>query len=953
MNQEILDLRPNAEALPNLAAVLFNNNQCKIIDITNGSTECEIPLTDVSAICWSPKGKQIVCGKLDGSLEHYDTKGERKASLNIPQAMSAGHEEEEKNRYVQDVLWIENHIFLVLYARPRANEDDEYVNDGFVINRKPASGSNEPQYIRLAEVTPIFTTEGRGNHFYMEVIRHLGQEIKHLVIIGNAATNELSVVGQLQEGEWATWMLPENGVASLPLSDEGSMDTYPLGLALDFTADEKLPPVDASENDVGVDPMPVFYYLNDEGVIGAYHCYNTEIGRKGESYNAMSSFLSSATTAPTTTTSTASVTQTPAPPATVSGFSAFGSVTTGSSSSFGDLLSGKSTSPPAATATSGFGSFGAPPASGTGGFSFSNLASTQKIPATPSAGFGALAASNKSTTAAPLFGSTTNIGFGSSTTFGASTSSSVDKPLSSFGSASATKTEEHVVPETKTATDSSSSTTLSLFGGMKLGQSTSPAAAEVPKSPFGGFGGFGSSSSTTKLATTTTTTTSAFGSTDIKAAPTSAFGSTSALGSTGGFGSFGSATATTTETKATPPATTTSAFGSTDTKAAFTSSFGSTSSLGSGGFGSLAKNTIPGATAPTFGSSSTLGGGFGSLAKNTVPGATAPSSTPLFGSGSGFGSLATTTKKTDENEAKSTTPAAAGKKSPFTVPSTASTTATAAAAATTTGSGIGLGISSTSKPTETKPATSSPTPIKSPASTPTPASPAATAATTTVDKDKAKATTAPSSTPAAAQKEKLKPTAAEGMAREYESLYITVCEGIDDLKTIHERIDIIMAANTDSTPKTEASIKDKSSEWNLNDVATFAKLTESIVANIQKGQASAAQIKEQLETLSINSKKCKFFLSTVKHARKKNLFIDVMPVIAMDKKEDIRYLLQKEIDVEVVDLMDNRELDPETKTTLNHIENKSEASEHTLSDLEFKVQEYKKRNKIKNDHHSG
>lgn len=73
----------------------------------------------------------------------------------------------------------------------------------------------------------------------------------------------------------------------------------------------------------------------------------------------------------------------------------------------------------------------------------------------------------------------------------------------------------------------------------------------------------------------------------------------------------------------------------------------------------------------------------------------------------------------------------------------------------------------------------------------------------------------------------------------------------------------------------------------------------------------------------------------------------------MDKKEDIKYLLNKDIDTKVVDLMDNRELDAETKNGLKAIESKSEAYESTLENLELKVHEYKKRNKIKNDHNSG
>lgn len=73
----------------------------------------------------------------------------------------------------------------------------------------------------------------------------------------------------------------------------------------------------------------------------------------------------------------------------------------------------------------------------------------------------------------------------------------------------------------------------------------------------------------------------------------------------------------------------------------------------------------------------------------------------------------------------------------------------------------------------------------------------------------------------------------------------------------------------------------------------------------------------------------------------------------MDKKEDIKYLLKKEIDTKVVDLMDNRELDAETRDVLKTIENKSLAYESTLENLELKVQDDKKRSKIKNDHNSG
>ncbi|KAI9258373.1 hypothetical protein EDC94DRAFT_522007 [Helicostylum pulchrum] len=165
------------------------------------------------------------------------------------------------------------------------------------------------------------------------------------------------------------------------------------------------------------------------------------------------------------------------------------------------------------------------------------------------------------------------------------------------------------------------------------------------------------------------------------------------------------------------------------------------------------------------------------------------------------------------------------------------------------------------------------------------------------------------------------------MGREYEIIYITVTEGISKLHLLNERLSKAIAANSSSTPKTKDSLKDKNSTWNLNDVAEYGALTQSIIDSIAKDQSDA--ITESLQNLTINCKK------------------------AMDKKEDIKYLLQKEVNSDVVDMIDNRELDPETKQVLNTIENKYEAYQSVLSNLEFKMQDYKKRNRIKRDHDAG
>jgi hypothetical protein len=73
----------------------------------------------------------------------------------------------------------------------------------------------------------------------------------------------------------------------------------------------------------------------------------------------------------------------------------------------------------------------------------------------------------------------------------------------------------------------------------------------------------------------------------------------------------------------------------------------------------------------------------------------------------------------------------------------------------------------------------------------------------------------------------------------------------------------------------------------------------------------------------------------------------------MDKQEDIKYFLGKEIDTNVVDILDNRELDAETKSSLEALQSKVKVTENWIEDLELKVQANNNRNKIKNDHNAG
>ncbi|KAG0173274.1 hypothetical protein DFQ28_011185 [Apophysomyces sp. BC1034] len=273
----ILDLRPNPEALPNLAALRLEGDVCIIIDLVTGETTATISDDKVTAVCWSPKGKQLVGGTRDGTIYQYDVHGVKKATVEPPEEMRSGFGQDQDTRYGKLNNSLDQAMLTLAFS-------DDHATDAYIVER---AQTGNVSYIPLSEVCPVYDTEAPESHYYMETIRDFGNKAKHVIVVANAATNELYVVGQGENGQWATWSLEENAGVTLPLCEETSQDTLPLGIAIDFSVSEPLPPYDPSENDNSVYPMPVLYYINDEGIIGAHHCYSLELAQNGEKYSGM------------------------------------------------------------------------------------------------------------------------------------------------------------------------------------------------------------------------------------------------------------------------------------------------------------------------------------------------------------------------------------------------------------------------------------------------------------------------------------------------------------------------------------------------------------------------------------------------------------------------------------------------------------------------------------------
>lgn len=79
-------IQPNPKEYPDLIVLITQDNECKLIRYMTNETVCTLP--NKTSVCWSPLGKQFICGTKDGLLEAYNTQGEKKDTIDRPSSQS-------------------------------------------------------------------------------------------------------------------------------------------------------------------------------------------------------------------------------------------------------------------------------------------------------------------------------------------------------------------------------------------------------------------------------------------------------------------------------------------------------------------------------------------------------------------------------------------------------------------------------------------------------------------------------------------------------------------------------------------------------------------------------------------------------------------------------------------------------------------------------------------------
>lgn len=478
---------------------------CHVLDVRNGQWLATLPESLVTSAAWSNKGKQLVLGLRSGELVQLTPEGEVKARLAPPP-------EVERPLYVEDVCWLENHVFIVTYNTVADELVHEY--DVFAVLRDAKSQSCTYAAFPL-DVAPPFGDVDRAGKRYVAALRAWDKE-KHLVFMASAPSTDVGVLGCKMDvsgpSAWNALELEDTSRPVLPFSSvDESSDTAPIGLGFDFTATEPVedPNAAAKGEDASarLPAVPILMTYTNDGVLIAYNVINTDAK---EPYPGMmpEGAPKAQPTPPSSSSASAVPTSGSAAPApaqnSASGSSAapaFGSTSTPTSSA------------PAFGSTSAFGS--SKPSFGTtsnpGASAFGKPAFGQSA---ASSGFGAFGGGKSA------FGSTASAfgGNAGSDAKGAPAFGSTSTP-SAFGGASTAP----AFGSTSTPSAFASAASSSSFGKPAFGQTSAFGSHANKPSAFG-----------------STSTGSAFGSTSSQPS----FGQTSAFSNAPAFGTPASSSAT-------------------------------------------------------------------------------------------------------------------------------------------------------------------------------------------------------------------------------------------------------------------------------------------------------------------------------------------------------------------------------------------------------------------------
>ncbi|KAG0299004.1 hypothetical protein BGZ96_000007 [Linnemannia gamsii] len=261
---EISDIRPNPAADRNgLLAVMLDNRTIKMINM-DGTITATLDKHKYTAMAWSSKGKQIMCGTENGRLYQIDPEGVlKKEHLPTP------------DNDVTTISWLETAVFIVVYnEQPEEDGTPSFVSDFCVISKEDKTKPTKFTRYRDNLCFPIPNDICGTNYYISTSLKTLSKSYKEFMVVGFSASTDITTIARSQDGEWMMLDLPEVDRPMVTGSEPCMM-----GMAIDLTATKPLEPLE--EEGPEVPAAPVLYIYNNLGQLSAYSILELPVAKKG------------------------------------------------------------------------------------------------------------------------------------------------------------------------------------------------------------------------------------------------------------------------------------------------------------------------------------------------------------------------------------------------------------------------------------------------------------------------------------------------------------------------------------------------------------------------------------------------------------------------------------------------------------------------------------------------
>ncbi|KAI8958348.1 hypothetical protein F5Y11DRAFT_43136 [Daldinia sp. FL1419] len=232
----------------------------------------------VSCVAWSNKGKQLVAGLGDGTMQQMTPKGEVKANIPRPQDLDA-------NYFVSSLVWLENDLFLSFHVLASSDSPQTRCH---LITRQDKNF----QFQKLSDPVEPFGTNRTPHHTILR-LRDFPPNLQDLLICSSTAREEVGLFTRsktpLAPGA------PSNAFTTTELADDSRRATLPMGegmetpaiigAALDLSSRENIyKPIPTDELDQSPGPLPGYWALNADGVLSVWWVVYSESIRGGTTY---------------------------------------------------------------------------------------------------------------------------------------------------------------------------------------------------------------------------------------------------------------------------------------------------------------------------------------------------------------------------------------------------------------------------------------------------------------------------------------------------------------------------------------------------------------------------------------------------------------------------------------------------------------------------------------------